>query len=124
MILSKIPKSTDNNWVQALQSLLENFGESVIKQLNLDYDVTVEQVFQSSKHPLIVIKRNNDVIFAIIKKLITTQFDKKGIFETLTLSLTYWHKLKISNLRSLLHIDSGQDDDPNSLMRKSIHASI
>jgi hypothetical protein len=94
MILSKIPKS-DNNWVVALESHLANFGESVVRQLNLDSVVTVEQVFKSSKHPLIVIKKNNDMIYSIIKKLITTQFDKKGIFETISLSLTYWHKLKV-----------------------------
>lgn len=44
IILTKISQK-DNSWVQQLQSILKGFGSSVLKQLNLDYDVTLEQVF-------------------------------------------------------------------------------
>jgi len=97
----------------------------VIKQLNLDYDVTVDQIFQSSKRPLIVIKKNNDMIFSIIKQLIANTFDKKGVFETIWLSIIHWHKLKVANLRSLLKVNREEDEfDPQHIMRQSIKSSL
>lgn len=80
--------------------------------------MTVAQIFSSSKRPLIVIKKNNDMIFSIIKRLISTTFDKKGVFETIWLSIIHWHKLKVPNVRSLLKFNKEEDEfDPQHIMR-------
>jgi hypothetical protein len=65
------------------------------------------------------------MVFSIIKQLIATNFDKKGVFETIWLSIIHWHKLKVSNLRSLLKIDkSNQEFDSEHLMRQSIKTQL
>lgn len=65
------------------------------------------------------------MIFSIIKRLISTTFDKKGVFETIWLSIIHWHKLKVPNVRSLLKFNKEEDEfDPQHIMRQSIKSSL
>jgi len=73
--------------------------------LDHQYDKSIEQVFKNSKIPLMIIKQNNVLILSILKNLLTMKFHKKGIFETLWLSLIYWNRVSVESLRKLLNIE-------------------
>ena len=61
-------------------------------------------LFSSSKRPMRLLKQNNDILFATVKSLVTASFDRKGIFETVWLSLNNWNKISNQQLRKLLKI--------------------
>jgi hypothetical protein len=60
------------------------------------------------------------MVLSLLKSLISHTFDKKGIFETMWLSLHHWNKLKVANLRKLLRVET--IDEYQQIMRQSIKA--
>lgn len=69
-------------------------------------------MFSSSRQPLLLIKRNTDVIYSSLRRFLSTSFDRKGIFETLWLSVNYLSKLDEAKLRKVLGYTGFDDEDP------------
>ena len=59
-------------------------------------------MFASSRQPLVLIRRNTDVLYSSLRRFLSTSFDRTGIFETLWLSVNYLSKLDETKLRKVL----------------------
>ena len=66
---------------------------------------------------MFLIKRNNDLVFSILKKFLSTHFARKGVFETLFLTVQYFNKVDLVKLRKLLNFSemTPDGDTPGSI---------
>lgn len=70
----------------------------------------IAQFFSSTKGPLRILKQNNDILYATTKSMITSNFERKGVFETVWLCLNNWSKVSIQQLRKFLKMKQDWDE--------------
>lgn len=94
-------------------------AQSLTGEEELALESELIRIFSNSRQPLSLIKRNNDLVFSIIKKFLSTHFAREGVFETLFLTVQYFHKLDLDQLRGILKFSSSRDggDRESSQMR-------